>query len=114
MSLREKYRKLLSEIIPVGAVGAALLLGSTAPNAANDHPTRKLQPRTRSRSPNGSPPFARPCPPCPNPRARRSPLTEISSSPGEIGGATGGGVGARVGVGVGHGTIGGVIGKRGV
>jgi hypothetical protein len=39
MSLREKYLKLLSEIIPVGAVGAALLLGSTAPNAANDHPT---------------------------------------------------------------------------
>lgn len=47
-----------------------------------------------------------------NPRARRSPLTEISSSPGEIGGATGGGVEARVGVGVGRGIIGGVIGKR--
>jgi hypothetical protein len=38
MSLREKYLKLLSEIIPVGAVGASLLLGSTAPSVANDHP----------------------------------------------------------------------------
>ena len=39
MSLREKYLKILSGIIPVGAVGASLLLGSTAPSAANDHPT---------------------------------------------------------------------------
>jgi hypothetical protein len=39
MSLREKYLKLLSEIIPVGAVGASLLLGSTPPSAANDHVT---------------------------------------------------------------------------
>jgi hypothetical protein len=38
MSLREKYVKLLSEIIPVGAVGASLLFGSTAPSVANDHP----------------------------------------------------------------------------
>jgi hypothetical protein len=39
MSLREKYLKVLSGIIPVGAVGASLLLGSTAPSAANDQPT---------------------------------------------------------------------------
>jgi hypothetical protein len=39
MSLGEKYLKLMSEIIPVGAVGASLLLGSTVPSAANDHPT---------------------------------------------------------------------------
>jgi hypothetical protein len=39
MSLCEKYLKILSRIIPVGAVGASLLLGSTAPSAANDRPT---------------------------------------------------------------------------
>jgi hypothetical protein len=39
MSLREKYLKVLSGIIPVGAVGASLLLGSTVPSAANEHPT---------------------------------------------------------------------------
>ena len=39
MSLREKYLKILSGIIPIGAVGASLLLGSTAPGAANDQPT---------------------------------------------------------------------------
>jgi hypothetical protein len=39
MSLCEKYLRILSRIIPVGAVGASLLLGSTAPRAANDHPT---------------------------------------------------------------------------
>jgi hypothetical protein len=38
MSLSEKYLKLLSGIIPIGAVGASLLLGSTAPSAANDRP----------------------------------------------------------------------------
>ena len=38
MSLGEKYLKLLSGIIPIGAVGASLLLGSTAPSAANDRP----------------------------------------------------------------------------
>jgi hypothetical protein len=43
MSLREKYLKILSGIIPVGAVGASLLLGSTAPSAANEHPAG-LQP----------------------------------------------------------------------
>src|SRR5215467_11999721 len=43
MSLREKYLKVLLEIIPVGAVGASLLLGPAAPSAAKDHPTG-LQP----------------------------------------------------------------------
>jgi hypothetical protein len=38
MSLREKYLKILSGIIPVGAVGASLLLGSTTPSTANEQP----------------------------------------------------------------------------
>jgi hypothetical protein len=36
MSAHEKYLKILSAIIPAGAFGASLLLGSTAPSAAND------------------------------------------------------------------------------
>jgi hypothetical protein len=43
MSLREKYLKILSRVIPAGAMGASLLLGSTAPGSANDHPNG-LQP----------------------------------------------------------------------
>jgi hypothetical protein len=38
-SLRQKYRKILSEIMPAGAVGISLLLGSTAPGDANQHPS---------------------------------------------------------------------------
>ena len=38
MSLRLKYRKILSEIMPAGAVGISLLLGSTAPGDANQLP----------------------------------------------------------------------------
>jgi hypothetical protein len=38
MSLREKYSKILAGILPVGVVGASLLLGSAVPSAANDHP----------------------------------------------------------------------------
>ena len=38
MSLRQKYRKILSELLPAGAVGISLLLGSTAPGDANQHP----------------------------------------------------------------------------
>jgi hypothetical protein len=45
MSLRQKYLKILSEIIPAGAVGISLLLGSTAPGDANQHPSG-LQPTT--------------------------------------------------------------------
>ena len=38
MSLRQKYVKILSSIVPAGAVGVSLLLGSTAPSVANEHP----------------------------------------------------------------------------
>jgi hypothetical protein len=38
MSLRQKYFKILSEMMPAGAVGISLLLGSTAPGDANQHP----------------------------------------------------------------------------
>jgi len=43
ISLRQKYLKILSGIVPAGAVGASLLLGSTAPGAASQHPAG-LQP----------------------------------------------------------------------
>jgi rSAM-associated Gly-rich repeat protein len=43
MTLRQKYLKILSAIVPLGAVGASLLLGSAAPAKAKDHPSR-LQP----------------------------------------------------------------------
>jgi hypothetical protein len=39
MSLREKYLKILCGIIPIGAVGASLLLGATAPSVAREDPT---------------------------------------------------------------------------
>jgi hypothetical protein len=39
MSLRQKYLKILSAaILPAGAVGISVLLGSTAPSAAREHP----------------------------------------------------------------------------
>lgn len=38
MSLRQKYRKILSGLVPAGAVGVSLLLGSTAPSDANEPP----------------------------------------------------------------------------
>ena len=38
MSLRQKYVNILSGILPAGAVGASVLLGSTGPGAANEHP----------------------------------------------------------------------------
>jgi rSAM-associated Gly-rich repeat protein len=37
MSLRQKYRNVLSELMPAGAVGLSLLLGSTMPGNANRH-----------------------------------------------------------------------------
>ena len=40
MSLRQRYRKILSAIMPAGAAGISLLLGSTAPGDANPHPIR--------------------------------------------------------------------------
>lgn len=38
MALRQKYVQILSGMLPAGAVGVSLLLGSTAPSAANEHP----------------------------------------------------------------------------
>ena len=38
MSLRQKYVKILSGMLPAGAVGMSLLLGSTTPSVANEHP----------------------------------------------------------------------------
>lgn len=43
MSLRQKYVKIFSEILPSGAIGMSLLLGSTAAVDANQHPA-SLQP----------------------------------------------------------------------
>jgi len=39
VSLRQKYVKILSGMLPAGAVGMSLLLGSTTPSVANEHPT---------------------------------------------------------------------------
>jgi hypothetical protein len=39
MTLRQKYLKILASIVPAGAVGISLLLGSTAPGAASQGPT---------------------------------------------------------------------------
>jgi hypothetical protein len=44
MSLRSKYRKVLSGIVPAGAVGASLLLGNAAGRASEEPPG--LQPRS--------------------------------------------------------------------
>lgn len=38
MSLRQKYLKIFSEIVPAGAAGISLLLGASAPGDANQHP----------------------------------------------------------------------------
>src|SRR5437763_14049101 len=38
VSLRQKYVKILSGMLPAGAVGMSLLLGSIPPSAANEHP----------------------------------------------------------------------------
>ncbi len=43
MSLQQKYLDILSGIVPAGAVGVSLLLGSTGPGAASEHPA-SLQP----------------------------------------------------------------------
>jgi rSAM-associated Gly-rich repeat protein len=52
VTLRQRYLKILSAIVPVGAVGASLLLGSVAPGAAKEDPVRS-QPRA-----DGGPPVA--------------------------------------------------------
>jgi hypothetical protein len=38
MSLQQKYAKILSKILPAGVVGVSLLLGSTVPSTAKEHP----------------------------------------------------------------------------
>ncbi len=38
MSLRQKYLQVLSGMVPIGAAGVALLLGSSAPVAADEGP----------------------------------------------------------------------------
>jgi hypothetical protein len=38
MPLRNNYAKILSGLLPVGVVGASLLLGSTVPSGADEHP----------------------------------------------------------------------------
>lgn len=45
MSLLQKYRNILSGILPAGVVGVSMLLGSTVPSLAKEHP-RGLQPPT--------------------------------------------------------------------
>ena len=49
MSLRQKYLKILSWIVPAGAAGVALLLGSTVPSASAEHPA-SLQPSAVDRA----------------------------------------------------------------
>ena len=49
MSLRQKYRRILSGIAPGGAAGVSFLLGSTMPSVAADHPAQ-LQPRAVDRT----------------------------------------------------------------
>lgn len=43
MSPKQRYLTILSRIIPAGAVGVSVLLGSTPPISANEHPAG-LQP----------------------------------------------------------------------
>ena len=38
MSLRLKYLDILSGLVPAGALGVSLLLGSVAPCGASEHP----------------------------------------------------------------------------
>ena len=49
MSLRQKYVKILSEMLPAGAVGMSLLLGSTPPSVANEHPAASQPSADRDR-----------------------------------------------------------------
>ena len=45
MSLRSQYRRILAGIVPAGAVGASLLIGSGLVARANEEPAR-LEPRS--------------------------------------------------------------------
>jgi hypothetical protein len=48
MSLHEKYLRVFSGLIPVGAVGIALILGLAAPSDADDRPTDMQSPEAGS------------------------------------------------------------------
>jgi hypothetical protein len=112
MSLRLKYLDILSGLIPAGALGVSLLLGSGAPCGASEHPMNSLPAATqavsqrlaaiRERSPNSAHQ--------PSGQAKAN-----SSSPGETGGVTadgimaGGATGGMAGIMVGP--IGGTTGE---
>lgn len=49
MSLRQKYLEILAEMVSAGAIGVSLLLGSTAPAAADRGPA-SAQPRAADRA----------------------------------------------------------------
>jgi hypothetical protein len=49
MPLRQKYRRILSGIVPAGAAGISLFLGTMAPSAAADHPA-SMQPSAAGRA----------------------------------------------------------------
>ena len=60
MSLRQKYLRVLSRIMPAGAVGASLLLAAAAPARPRSfRRTRNGRLRTVPLLPNGWPPFER-------------------------------------------------------
>ncbi len=59
MSLRHKYVKILSAILPAGAVGVSLLLGSTARALTSIHQRCNLWPPIGVASPKGWPQFVR-------------------------------------------------------
>ena len=55
MSLRSKYLGILSGMVPAGAVGVLLLLGSAAPCDAGEHPSNALPSATPGVSELGGP-----------------------------------------------------------
>jgi hypothetical protein len=50
MSLRQRYRKILGELLPAGVMGASLLLGAAPPVAASEGPAGEPV-RTRAEAP---------------------------------------------------------------
>ena len=115
MSLREKYLKLLSEIIPIGAIGASLLLGSTTPSAANDHPTgSQTSASDEVRVSERLAAIREAVSAVAKPESEAKPATRNLQLAWGNRWGNWGGAGAPLGVGVGRGTIGGVTGERGV
>ncbi|HXA69671.1 MAG TPA: GrrA/OscA1 family cyclophane-containing rSAM-modified RiPP [Stellaceae bacterium] len=47
MSLHHKYLRILSALAPSGAVGMSILLASSAPSVASEHPTEPATPSPR-------------------------------------------------------------------